>query len=140
VYIRVTPQQSFNNDTVKLLICTKAAFGVSQKFVAYKPSYDDLIAQSTYTTSTSNTSIANLLYTAANAVGVSPSVIHFFMVSIYSDASDCLVICGAYKHGVVGYGVSMANGNITFEGAVNNFGTVGWTGGTAPYHVQVRFF
>jgi hypothetical protein len=36
VYIRVTPQQSFNNDTVKLLICTKAAFGVSNKFVPYQ--------------------------------------------------------------------------------------------------------
>lgn len=117
-----------------------AAFGVSQKFVPYRPSYDDLIAQSTYTTSTSSTFVTNLLYNAANTLGIRPTSIHFFVVSVYSNASDCLVICGAYQHGTIGYGVSMASKNITFEGVVNNIGTVGWTGGTSPYHVQVRFF
>ena len=47
VVIRVSPNTSFNNDTVKILICTKAAFGVSQKFVPYRPNYD-LVCKSMY--------------------------------------------------------------------------------------------
>ena len=127
----------------RLMICTKAAFGVSNKFVPYRPDYDTLIKQSTYTTSTTNTSISNLLYDAAKAVGFSnpAATTKSFFVSIFTETSnECLFLYGVYKHGVIGYAVSTANKGITFEGAINNLGTIGWTGGTAPYHVQVRFF
>lgn len=120
-----------------------AAFGVSKNFTPYRPPYDTLIKQSTYTTSTTSTSISNLLYNAAKAVGYSNPAADTksFVISVFTDAAnECLLLYGAYKHGVMGYAVSTANKGITFEGVINNLGTVGWTGGTAPYHVQVRFF
>ena len=111
--------------------------------MAYRPDYDTLIKQSTYTTSTTNTSISNLLYDAAKAVGFSnpAATTKSFFVSIFTETlNECLLLYGVYKHGVIGYAVSTANKGITFEGVINNLGTIGWTGGTSPYHVQVRFF
>lgn len=101
-----------------------------------------LIKQSTYTTSTTNTSISNLLYNAAKAVGISDPAADTksFFASIFTETiNECLFLYGVYKHGVLGYAVSTANKDITLN-AINNLGTVGWTGGTAPYYVQVRFF
>lgn len=125
------------------MICTLADWKVSQKFVPHRPDYDTLIKQSTYTTSTTNMSISNLLYDAAKAVGISNPAADTksFVVSIFTEKSnECLFLYGVYKHGAIGYVVSIANKGITFDGVINNLGTIGWTGGTSPYHVQVRFF
>lgn len=43
IRIRVAAGAVFTNKVFKLMICTKAAFGVSQKFVPYRLPYDELI-------------------------------------------------------------------------------------------------
>lgn len=43
IRIRFGDNTSFSNLKFKFMCCTKAAFGVSPKFVPYRPSYDDLI-------------------------------------------------------------------------------------------------
>lgn len=40
VFIRVAPGYSFSNKVFKPMLCTKAAFSVSPKFVPYRPNYD----------------------------------------------------------------------------------------------------
>ena len=40
VALYVIAGKSYNNVTIKPMICTKAAFGVSQKFVPYRPNWD----------------------------------------------------------------------------------------------------
>lgn len=133
---------AFSNIKFKPMLATKAEFDVSQEYVPYRPDYVTLSKQSTYTTSTTNTSISNLLYNAAKAVGFSDPAADTksFFASIFTETiNECLFLYGVYKHGVLGYAVSTANKGITLN-AINNLGTVSWTGGTAPYHVQVRFF
>lgn len=45
IYGYIVVKQSVNNLTFKPMICTKAAWDVSQKYVPYRPSYEDLSEQ-----------------------------------------------------------------------------------------------
>ena len=47
IRIRISPDYSPNGLVIKPMICTKAAWNISQNYVPYRPSYDELIARVT---------------------------------------------------------------------------------------------
>lgn len=94
-----------------------------------------------YYTSSTSASIANLLYTAANACGYSPiERTHAGLISVSTDTiGEYALIWFMYKHGTTGQGISVSH-NVISLSAINSSGTVTLTGGTAPYNYGVMFF
>ena len=94
-----------------------------------------------YYTQSTSTSIANLLYTAANALGYSPTErTHAGLISVSTDTiGQYALIWFMYKHGTTGQGIQVSN-NVIALSAINSAGTLAITGGTAPYNIGVMFF
>ena len=123
------------------MICTQAAWNVSHKYVPYRPNWD-LVAGYTmgYDITQNDTAFPNLL---ANAMAPykfdSEYTSHTGMIYISTNTEN--EYCVAYfmiKRGTYCKVITLTNNGIT-TGPTNSAGTMTISGGTAPYHMSIRY-
>ena len=104
-------------------------------------SVETLYNRQQYEVVTSNTSVSSLLHTAALAQRVDDKRVGGVMalVTITTDTNiEYLMGVSHYKYGSFMTFNTIVNNTIA-EGAKSAYGTFGWSGGTGPYYVRVRF-
>ena len=141
INIQILANKSASNVKFTPMICTLPAWNVSHKIVPYRPNWDLVCSNAYgYRITSNDATIANLVFNAATACGLSTSDAHAGMISVSTVTDNqYLLVYFLYKHQSIGRGISVANNTITLS-AINNLGTLAFTGGTAPYRIGVQFF
>ena len=124
----------------KPMVCTKAAFGVSSKFVPYRPNWDLVSNRATgYTIDSSSDSNSELLQRVCEYLGADKNLMHTGLISVSTDTLDeyCLYYF-QWKYSGVNRIIKIINSTVTIT-AINSWGTVAVGNGTPPYHIGVTF-
>jgi hypothetical protein len=140
-FCRVNGHGTTVSGTFKPMICTPDQFKLSDKYVPYMGSVETLYNRQQYEVVTLNTSVSSLLHIAALAQRVDDKRVGGVMalVTITTDTNiEYLMGISHYKYGSFMTFNTIVKNNIA-EGAKSAYGTFGWSGGTGPYYVRVRF-
>ena len=129
------------NQQLDVMICTLADWNVSHKCVQYRPNWDLVSANAYgYRTTANSGTVAGVINDAKIACGLDDTKYHAGIVSVSSATdNEYLLVYFLYKYNTIGRGISIANNIITLS-AINNLGTLAFTGGTAPYNIGIQFF
>lgn len=144
------------------MLCSKAAWDVSQKFVPYLPTYEDTVEQvaenennilslnqaspynmaGTYSSETGRASFAELYKLALDSLGLDTSVLHHYIVHVYtntvSPTADLLIMYGTYYYNNSISHAVLYNSQLSYY-ADNKQGTLLVSGGDDTIHASVRF-